>query len=308
MSFVTTPRDPAPAGAHAEWLSTPDGTRIRVARFATADPNRGTVVILNGRTEFIEKYFETIDDLMTRGFAVATLDWRGQGRSDRPLANPHKAHVEHFDLYVSDLRQAWVEFITPHCPAPYHALCHSMGGNIGLRYLHAYPDTFESAIFSAPMWGIGRPARVPAWMRAIAAVSRWLPLDTHYLPGSGDCKEADRIFEGNVLTQDPDRFARFIAQIDNDPRLALGGPTFGWARQAIRSMDEIHAPGFAEAISTPIVLYSTGLDTLVSGEAHRRIAARLPACKLINVPAAKHELLMELDPLRGQFFAAFDEL
>ena len=44
-------------------------------------PAAGVCVLLNGQTEFIEKYFEVIDELRGRGFAVATMDWRGQGGS-----------------------------------------------------------------------------------------------------------------------------------------------------------------------------------------------------------------------------------
>jgi lysophospholipase len=307
MLLVVTERDPVPEGAHADFLEAPDGTRFRVARFGRASARRGTVVILNGRTEFIEKYFEVIGDLMARGFAVATLDWRGQGRSDRALENPHKGHVGDFDDFVSDLRQAWIEFIEPHCPAPFQALCHSMGGNIGLRYLREYPDTFENAVFCAPMWGIGKPARVPGWMRLIGVLSDGLRLHSRYVLGGGDYAAKNRVFKGNALTQDRDRFERFTAQVGADPRLELGSPTFGWTKQAIRSMDVIHAEGFAEAIQTPLRIYSAARDTLVSAGAHRRVADRLPNGELVVVPDAKHEILMELDRYREQLLAAFDE-
>ncbi len=33
----------------------------------------------------IEKYFEVVSELRERGFAVAVLDWRGQGGSARAL-------------------------------------------------------------------------------------------------------------------------------------------------------------------------------------------------------------------------------
>ena len=35
----------------------------------------------------IEKYFEVVGELRRRGFAVAVLDWRGQGGSSRLLRN-----------------------------------------------------------------------------------------------------------------------------------------------------------------------------------------------------------------------------
>ena len=93
-----------------------------------------------------------------------------------------------------------------------------------------------------------------------------------------------------------------------DPTLELGGPTVGWARQAIRSMDVIHTPGFAEAIQIPIRVCTAGEDALVSGEAQKLVADRLPDAKQVVISGAKHELMVELDEFRDQFFEVFDEL
>ena len=98
-----TPGNPLPEGARAGLLRTHDGKKLRYARFdATERPLKGTVVLLPGRNESIEKYFETIADLTRRGLAVATLDWRGQGLSDRLLRNRERGHVDRFDSYVRD--------------------------------------------------------------------------------------------------------------------------------------------------------------------------------------------------------------
>src|SRR5450432_1726766 len=81
------------------------GMRLRAARFAgdpAAAPS-GTCVLLNGQTEFIEKYFEVIDELRGRGFAVATLDWRGQGGSSRMTDDSRKSFVGDFSEYDEDL-------------------------------------------------------------------------------------------------------------------------------------------------------------------------------------------------------------
>ena len=78
------------------------GVRLRAARF-DADRLRGVCMLLSGQTEFIEKYFEVIDELLGRGFSVATMDWRGQGGSDRLLADPRKAHIADFVQYDEDV-------------------------------------------------------------------------------------------------------------------------------------------------------------------------------------------------------------
>jgi Serine aminopeptidase, S33 len=64
---------------------------------------RGTVAVLGGWGEFIEKYFEAAGELLSRDFAVAMMDWRGQGGSDRPLRNSRKGHVDDFSYFERDL-------------------------------------------------------------------------------------------------------------------------------------------------------------------------------------------------------------
>ena len=309
MSLVETDADPVPKGAVVDWLGASDGTRFRVARWCPPDATRGTVVVLPGRTEFIEKYFEVIDSLLRRGFCAAALDWRGQGLSDRLLSNPHKGHVADFDLYISDLGTFIGSFVEPGCPRPYHLLSHSMGGNIALRYLGGHRHDFSSAIFSAPMWGIGQTARPHPLVRAFAALTNAWGLGSLYVPGAGgDFGERSRRFEGNELTGDRERFERAIAQIDADPRLALGGPTLGWLRQAIESMDVVHAPGFPESVRTRIWVFSAGDDALVSLAAQAGIVERLQDARQIMIEGAQHELLMEKDSIRDRVLAVLEQL
>src|SRR5580704_4448991 len=111
------------------------GADLRAARFAAAPgvPVRGTCVLLNGQTEFIEKYFEVIDELRGRGFAVASLDWRGQGGSGRLVPDaPLRVHIGDFADYDADLSAFMEKVVDPILPkgTPVIALAHSMGGHI----------------------------------------------------------------------------------------------------------------------------------------------------------------------------------
>ncbi|MBL4646128.1 MAG: alpha/beta hydrolase, partial [Rhizobiales bacterium] len=119
---------PIPSGAELQWIEN-GGVSIRCARWAaTAAPGKGTVCIIQGRTEYIEKYFEVIEDLRGRGFAVLAFDFRGQGGSDRLLRQAWRGHVDNFSDYVSDLERVTREVLLPECPAPFFALAHSTGG------------------------------------------------------------------------------------------------------------------------------------------------------------------------------------
>uniref|UniRef100_UPI0013D38986 alpha/beta hydrolase n=1 Tax=Citrobacter koseri TaxID=545 RepID=UPI0013D38986 len=68
----------------------------------TGAPRKGTLVIVQGRTEFIEKYFDVIDELRARGFGVLAFDWRGQGGSGRLTSDIRKGHVRRFSDYQID--------------------------------------------------------------------------------------------------------------------------------------------------------------------------------------------------------------
>ena len=103
MTLISIPANPAPEDVVTGTLKTPDGVSLRFARWAPPPGRKGTVCLFQGRAEFIEKYFETVRDLRARGFAVATLDWRGQGLSDRALRNSRKGYVRDFSRYDVDL-------------------------------------------------------------------------------------------------------------------------------------------------------------------------------------------------------------
>ncbi len=76
------------------------------------------MVVLTGRAEFIEKYStEIVGELLARGYAVAAMDWRGQGLSDRPLADRGKGHIDNFTTYMADVRLFLDSVVGPCCAA-----------------------------------------------------------------------------------------------------------------------------------------------------------------------------------------------
>ena len=70
MDLIETPDNPAPGGAQVATIRTRDGLDLRVARWHPLGDARGTVVICQGRAEFIEKYFETVRELLARKLCV----------------------------------------------------------------------------------------------------------------------------------------------------------------------------------------------------------------------------------------------
>ena len=129
-------------------LKTPDGVSLRAVRWPPPPGRKGTVCIFQGRAEFLEKYFETVRELHTRGFAVATMDWRGQGLSDRALSDRRKGHITNFSQYDTDLSTFMKDVVLPDCPPPYFALAHSMGSAPLMRAAQLGERWFDRMVFT----------------------------------------------------------------------------------------------------------------------------------------------------------------
>ena len=309
MNFVSIPGNPCPDGAATGMIQTPDGVALRFARWASpADSKgdvKGTVCVFTGRSEFIEKYFETVRDLQQRGFAVTVLDWRGQGHSSRQLPDPRKGHVANFRDFEIDVETFMRLVVLPDCPPPYFALAHSMGGAVMLRAAHSGRRWFERMVLAAPLIDLPQPRA--SWpLRILMRMLRLVGFGNSYVPGSNVDRARASGFPGNPLTTDPGRYARNAALLAQDPTLGIGSPTVAWLDAAFDAMVEFDAADYPLRIVAPVLMVAAGADRIVSGAAIEQFAARLPAGSYLAIEGARHEILQEADLYRVQFWAAFD--
>lgn len=283
------------------------GARLRFATWRPPGVAHGTVVLLTGRGEFIEKYaIEVVGELLARGWAVMAMDWRGQGLSDRPLADRGKGHIDNFTTYMADLRAFLDEVVVPSAPRPIMALCHSMGAHIVLREVAENGSgPLSAAVFVSPMTALRREAM----LRSVLMLMPEMPaIEERYLFGTGPFILLAREFHSNFVTHDERRYRFTDEWFAADPRLTLGGPTLGWGRQAARSMTAALAPGYLERIDLPLLLMTAGEDRLVDSRSHAPVAARLRRGEHFTIASARHEIMMETDDLRALFWEGFDRL
>ncbi|MDZ7905580.1 MAG: alpha/beta hydrolase [Cypionkella sp.] len=287
-----------PEGGFAVWAKAPDGVRLRLGIWPRAGA-KGTVFLLPGRTEYIEKYGVAAGDLAQRGYSVISIDFRGQGLADRATDDPMTGHVESFDEYQRDMETMLDTAQRHNLPQPYFILSHSMGGCIALRTLMgAHP--FRAAAFSAPMWGIA----LSSWMRPVAgvitAVSSLFGLSHLYAPGTGaKTYVTDAQFMGNVLTTDPDMWKYMKRQAEAHPELSLGGPSLAWGRAALL---ECHA---LSLMTSPALPAYTALGTAEKVVDPMPVHARMAiwaGSKLDLFTGAEHEIMMEGPDARARFF------
>ncbi|MEQ1491365.1 MAG: alpha/beta hydrolase [Terricaulis sp.] len=304
MAFVRVPGNEPPDGAEEHWLEGRGGVKVRVLTApSTRGETRGSVIVAPGRTEFIEKYFEVIRELQARGFAVFCIDWRGQGLSGREVENSLKGHIVSFDDPVNDLSTA-LKLLADRLPRPYIGLAHSMGGAITLRALMTRRVEYDAAAFSAPMWGIPNLTDVAKkyvrFMVSLGAGGQFAP--------NVEKKWKRENFKKNPVTHDKARHDRCQGLIAEEPRLALAGPTNGWVAAAADATEGFRQPGALAHVRIPVLVATAGEEQLVDNSAQEAVVHELPDVRHITIEGAKHEILMEVDPIRNQFWEAFDQL
>ncbi len=304
-SLLFPPGEGAPDGARVRILSAADGVRLRAAFWRPPDTARGTVCLFHGRIEFIEKYAETVGDLLGRGFAVATLDFRGQGGSQRLLRNPLKGHVADFAQYRLDAEALMRQLVFTDCPPPFFALGHSMSAPVLLTLAERQPQWFERMVLIAPLIGLRRNVN-GRWAHALAAGLCGAGLSRAYVPGGVDRPMSLLPFEGNPVTSDPKRYERTAALIRHAPELGLGAPTIGWLHAAYQATTAIARRGRPEAFRVPTLIMTAGDDRIVDPLAGASFAARLRGGGHLMMRGARHEIMSERDDIRDLFWAAFD--
>lgn len=288
-----------PCDVEARWLTAADGVRLRAAAWTGGES--GTVVLFSGRTEYVEKYARVAEFFCDNDLSVISLDWRGQGLSDRALPDALTGHVTDFGDYQLDVAALHDMAIEMGLPRPFHLLAHSMGGCIGLRALHDGLDV-DAVTFSAPMWGIEMSpmTRPLAW--SVSWIGRALGRGDRYTPGTGAASYvSETAFETNLLTTDPEIFEWMQRQTREHPELTLGGPSLSWLFAALREMRWLRA---ARPPRCPALTFVGADEAIVDVAAIRHVMQRWPAGRLDVVEGARHELLMESAPVRQRFLDA----
>ncbi|WP_404402282.1 alpha/beta fold hydrolase [Pelagibacterium halotolerans] len=305
--FHPIPSNPVPEGGRAGMFTTADGARLRYGVFPRLGAeHKGTVCLVPGRAEFIEKYFETIGDFQKRGFAVATFDLRGQGGSERLARDPLAGHVEDFDDYWTDLTSFHSQILLPDCPPPYFLVGHSTGGLVALLAAARDRIMFDRAFLSSPMIGLeGLPFGM-TWTRRVLNVARFLGFGRMPLGRKEDRAMSADTFEGNPLTGDRARYMRGVETLAVAPELAVGAPTVSWIASALTAMEEVDAYGFPASLKIPVFIAAAACDRVVSTAATEMLGLRMRTGHHVVLPGARHELFMETDAIRAQLFAAFD--
>lgn len=304
MKFYETQENQAPEGAVCHDVLTVDNVNLRavVTRQSRA---RGTIFILNGRADFLERYFETMRDMSKRKLAVVAFDWRGQGGSQRLLKDTLRSYITNFAHYDLDLAAIITLARRLDFPEPYYALAHSTGGHILLRSLRD-KNYFERAVITSPLLGFNFGRWPMPVVHFLNFFTKYAGLGWLYLPGfaRGPMKRSE--YPNNPLTSDQGRWNRDTTTLEEHPELGLGGPTYAWLRAAMKSLGELHSWPKHKGPTCPTMIVMAGQDRVVNNLGIRHFVDRVPGISLLSIPTSRHEILNETKVIREKFLAAFD--
>ena len=281
--------------------------KLRVA-FWNLESNKGTIILQSGRTEFIEKYYEVISEFIDRGYAVAMMDWRGQGLSSRQSKNKKIGHIDNFETYDKDLVKVIDECFADKCPKPFIGFGHSMGGCLLTSYFISEDNLFDKCILCAPMVSV----RVNSLSRRIIGALGILeifglgsfPMQKPSWDEENGWTEED-LFEENALTSDKRRFNRTYRLISKFPELGVKGISVGWLKHALKRTNQFKSLDWTKVVKNPLLLLDATEDKLVNSQLNKDLLGQssLVTIKSIN---SQHEIMMENDEIRKEAWEAID--
>ena len=296
-----------PSGGDSFFYKTTDGVNLRIAIWNETS-SKGTILLQSGRTEFIEKYYEVIQEFVNRGFCVALMDWRGQGLSDRVAKDIRIGHVDNFSDYDSDFEEVIRKIYQDSCPKPWIAVGHSMGGCLVASNAAKNTDLFDAIILCAPMLTLQMPNLIKKLIHVLGFMTK-IGLKEKALARPEwheDEGWRENPFTENQVTSDPIRYERTMMLIREHQEHAIGGLTVGWVYGALKRTREMISPGWIKKIEQPLLLLNATKDKLVNPKENVKICSQSNTVTIEDIDG-EHEILMETDLIREQAWNAIDE-
>lgn len=288
------------------YFSLDASSKLRVA-FWNLESNKGTIILQSGRTEFIEKYYEVISEFIDRGYAVAMMDWRGQGLSSRQSKNKKIGHIDNFETYDKDLVKVIDECFADKCPKPFIGFGHSMGGCLLTSYFISRNNILDKCILCAPMVSVRANSLSRKTVGLLGALEIFGLGDFPMQKPSWNDENgwSEEPFSENALTTDERRFNRTYQLLQGNPALGVKGITVGWLKHALKRTNEFKNMDWSEQINRPLLLLNATDDKLVNGDLNKSLLGQSELVQIEDI-ASQHEIMMEKDEIRSIAWRAID--
>jgi alpha-beta hydrolase superfamily lysophospholipase len=149
------------------YISTKDNTKLFFRFFKPIKP-KASLLLIHGFGEHSGRYLHVINQLVTEGFMVLSIDLRGHGNSQGS-----RGHIDTLERYEQDLESA-IKFFNERRVGKLFFLAHSMGALISLRLIARQKVALDGLVLSSPLFAIKMP--IPLWKKwASLAIMRIWP-------------------------------------------------------------------------------------------------------------------------------------
>lgn len=263
---------------------------------------KGTIVLIQGRTETSFKYAEQIYDFFQMGYSVFTFDFRGQGYSKHLVEEkPSYGHIDSFETYREDLREYLSQVVLPRKKGKVLAYCHSMGAAVGAFFQIKYPGSIDGFIWQSPMFDINT-GPFPYWFaRMLVGTMDFIGLGKSLPPMQEDFKEDEK----NNVTTSAVRRAYVFDQRVREREALIGPATAGWAFNALKVTRMIQSE--SHQISVPSLIFEAGIDPYVNSGGMETVCSSVKGCQKILFKDGMHELYLEKDSIRAELLQRLDK-
>lgn len=287
-------------------IDTGNNVQLRLSfwQASTGVECKGTVLIVQGYSEFIEKYEEVICEFRDKGYAVVAYDSRGQGLSTRFINDFHKGYVDSYSAMIDDMQQVYDEVVSG-MPKPHILLAHSMGGNVSMRFLQEKKPVFDHAFLSAPMLAWNEPVAI---VSLLASALVYIGKGEAYAIGAGPPNSDIKAAISERLSSDKKRVNKVATYCAQESRLWMGGPTWKWVKESSQSILIATKKENCEKIETPTTILSPLADIVISGANHKVLASYNEKVDCVEFDGAKHEILIEENRHRIKFWETFHKV
>jgi alpha-beta hydrolase superfamily lysophospholipase len=259
-----------------------DGVRGASIYYQVWEPQiapRALLLVVHGLAEHSGRYQRFAEHFVGEGYAVASFDHPGHGRSD---GSP--GFIPAFSDYVDNL-DTMVGYFTGAMPGlPAVLLGHSMGGLTAATYLLQKQAAFAGCILSGP--AVKTELEPPAWQFLLIRILSAL------LPRAGALQ-----LDARGVSRDPEEVELYV----NDPLVYSGKVSARLVLELFKTMEELR--GRASDIRLPMLLLHGGADAMAAPSGSEFLFEHVSSeDKTLRIyPGLYHEIFNE--PERAQVFA-----
>jgi lysophospholipase len=259
-------------------------------RYATSDHFESAsriLVLVNGRSEWLEKYTNVPNDLkIAPDTGFLTFDHRGQGCSGGA-----RAWISHYDTYANDLAtiiQATVK------DRPFNMLCHSMGSLITVYSAMKGFIKPRCMVLSSPLLGMPNHPVPAATAYKASLLATKLHLG-HVHTGGGRFWKPP--FEDNILTHSAERY-----EVIKKCPYPVPSPTFEWVKASYEATKFVNSAENQSKLTMPILVLCGTEEHVIDSSAVQKWAYQASEHSKNKVEfrwiqEGYHELLFEHKPI-----------